>query len=199
LEEEGLKLLQKAGRETGLATVTEVMTVTNVDLVAEYADVLQIGARNIQNFPLLKEVGRVNRPVVLKRGLSCTIEELLLSAEYIVSYGNPNVVLCERGIRTFETATRNTLDIQAVPVLNRMTHLPIILDPAHSSGKRALIAPLTRAAAAVGADGMMVEVHPEPEKAWSDGAQSLTFAEFEKMVNELKPYLELWAQDRARG
>jgi 3-deoxy-7-phosphoheptulonate synthase len=199
LEEEGLRLLQKAGRETGLATVTEVMTVTNVDLVAEYADVLQIGARNIQNFPLLKEVGRVNRPVVLKRGLSCTIEELLLSAEYIVSYGNPNVVLCERGIRTFETATRNTLDIQAVPVLNRMTHLPIILDPAHSSGKRALIAPLTRAAAAVGADGMMVEVHPEPEKAWSDGAQSLTFAEFEKMVNELKPYLELWAQDRARG
>jgi 3-deoxy-7-phosphoheptulonate synthase len=199
LEEEGLKLLQKAGKETGLATVTEVMTVTNVDLVAEYADVLQIGARNIQNFPLLKEVGRITRPVVLKRGLSCTVEELLLSAEYIVSHGNPNVVLCERGIRTFETATRNTLDIQAVPVLNRMTHLPIILDPAHSSGKRALIPPLTRAAVAVGADGLMVEVHPEPEKAWSDGAQSLTFAEFEKMMNELKPYIELWKQDRARG
>ena len=199
LEEEGLKLLQKAGRETGLATVTEVMSVTNVDLVAEYADLLQIGARNIQNFPLLKEVGRVNRPVVLKRGLSATLEELLLSAEYIVSNGNANVVLCERGIRTFETATRNTLDIQAVPVLNRMTHLPVIVDPAHSSGKRAIIPPLTRAAAAVGADGMMVEVHPDPEKAWSDGAQSLTFAEFERMMDELKPYLELWSQDRARA
>lgn len=196
LEEEGLKLLQKAGRATGLATVTEIMTVTNVDLVAEYADVLQIGARNIQNFPLLKEVGRINRPVLLKRGLSATLEELLLSAEYIVSHGNPNVVLCERGIRTFETATRNTLDIQAVPVLNRMTHLPVILDPAHSSGKRSLIPPLTRAAVAVGADGMMLEVHPEPEKAWSDGAQSLTFAEFEKTMNELKPYLELWRNDR---
>ena len=175
------------------------MTVTNVDLVAEYADILQIGARNIQNFPLLKEVGRVNRPVVLKRGLSATLEELLLSAEYIVSNGNANVVLCERGIRTFETATRNTLDIQAVPVLNRMTHLPVIVDPAHSSGKRAIIPPLTRAAAAVGADGMMVEVHPDPEKAWSDGAQSLTFAEFERMMDELKPYLELWSQDRARA
>jgi 3-deoxy-7-phosphoheptulonate synthase len=198
LEEEGLKLLRKAGDATGLAVVTEVMTVTNVDLVAEYADVLQIGARNIQNFPLLNEVGRAKRPVVLKRGLSATLEELLLSAEYIVSNGNPNVVLCERGIRTFETATRNTLDIQAVPVLNRMTHLPIILDPAHSSGKRALIPPLTRAAAAVGADGMMVEVHPEPEKAWSDGAQSLTFAEFEKMMDELQPYLELWKKERTR-
>lgn len=162
LEEEGLKLLRKAGDATGLAVVTEVMTVTAVDLVADYADMLQIGARNVQNFPLLKEVGRINRPVLLKRGLSTTLKELLLSAEYIVAHGNSNVILCERGIRTFETATRNTMDIQAVPVLNQMTHLPVILDPAHSSGKRALITPLARASVAVGADGIMVEVHPDP-------------------------------------
>ncbi len=198
LEEKGLKLLRKAGDATGLAVVTEVMTVTNVDLVAEYADVLQIGARNIQNFPLLKEVGRVNRPIVLKRGLCATLEELLLSAEYILSHGNPNVVLCERGIRTFETATRNTLDIQAVPVLRQMTHLPIVLDPAHSSGMRSIIPALTRATAAVGADGMMLEMHPDPEKAWSDGAQSLTFDEYAKMMDELQPYVELWKKDRAR-
>ncbi|MCB1019286.1 MAG: 3-deoxy-7-phosphoheptulonate synthase [Acidobacteria bacterium] len=196
LEEEGLKLLRKAGDATGLAVVTEVMTVTAVDLVADYADMLQIGARNVQNFPLLKEVGRVNRPVLLKRGLSTTIKELLLSAEYIVAHGNSNVILCERGIRTFETATRNTLDIQAVPVLNQMTHLPVILDPAHSSGKRALITPLARASVAVGADGIMVEVHPDPEKAWSDGAQSLTFEEFRTMMREIRPYLELWRQSR---
>ena len=198
LEEKGLKLLRKAGDATGLAVVTEVMTVTNVDLVAEYADVLQIGARNIQNYPLLKEVGRVNRPVVLKRGLCATLEELLLSAEYILSHGNPNVVLCERGIRTFETATRNTLDIQAVPVLQQMTHLPIVLDPAHSSGMRSIIPALTRATAAVGADGMMLEMHPDPEKAWSDGAQSLTFDEYAKMMDELQPYVELWKKERAR-
>jgi 3-deoxy-7-phosphoheptulonate synthase len=196
LEEVGLKLLRKAADATKTAVVTEVMTVTNVDIVAEYSDVLQVGARNVQNFPLLKEVGRVQRPVLLKRGLSTTVKELLLSAEYIVAHGNPNVILCERGIRTFETATRNTLDIQAVPVLNQLTHLPVILDPAHSSGKRSLIAPLSRAAVAVGADGMMVEVHPDPECAWSDGAQSLTFAEFEKMMVELKPYLELWKTQR---
>ena len=197
LEEEGLKLLRKAADATNLAVVTEVMTVTNVDLVAEYTDMLQIGARNVQNFPLLKEVGRVNRPVLLKRGLSTTIKELLLSAEYIVAHGNPNVILCERGIRTFETATRNTLDIQAVPVLNQMTHLPVIVDPAHSSGKRSLIAPLARAAVAVGADGIMVEVHPDPEKAWSDGAQSLTFDEFRSMMAGIRPYLELWKKSRA--
>lgn len=196
LEEEGLKLLRKAADATGTAVVTEVMTVTNVDLVAEYADVLQVGARNIQNFPLLKEVGRAQRPVLLKRGLSTTIKELLLSAEYIVSHGNPDVILCERGIRTFENATRNTLDIQAVPVLNQMTHLPVILDPAHSSGKRSLIPPLTRAAVAVGADGMMVEVHPDPECAWSDGPQSLTFREFESMMRDLQPYLNLWKEQR---
>ncbi len=196
LEEEGLKLLRKAADATGTAVVTEVMTVTNVDLVAEYADMLQIGARNIQNFPLLKEVGRIERPILLKRGLSTTIKELLLSAEYILSHGNPNVILCERGIRTFETTTRNTLDIQAVPVLNQMTHLPVVVDPAHSSGKRALIPPLTRAAVAIGADGMMVEVHPEPECAWSDGAQSLTFNEYEKMMADLQPYLGLWKTQR---
>jgi 3-deoxy-7-phosphoheptulonate synthase len=196
LEEEGLRLLRKAGDATGLAVVTEVMTVTAVDLVADYADVLQIGARNVQNFPLLKEVGRVNRPVLLKRGLSTTIKELLLSAEYIVAHGNSNVILCERGIRTFETATRNTMDIQAVPVLNQMTHLPVILDPAHSSGKRSLIAPLARASVAVGADGIMVEVHPNPEKAWSDGAQSLTFEEFRSMMRSIRPYIELWSKER---
>lgn len=197
LEEEGLRLLRKAGNASGLAVITEVMTVATVGLVAEYADVLQIGARNVQNFPLLKECGKVDRPVLLKRGLSTTIKELLLSAEYIVTHGNPNVVLCERGIRTFETeTTRNTLDIQAVPILHELTHLPVLLDPAHSSGKRSIIPALSRAAVAVGADGLMVEVHPKPEAAWSDGAQSLTFAEFDKLMRALEPYLELWNQSR---
>ena len=197
LEEEGLKLLRKAGDATGLAIVTEIMTVTNVELVDSYTDVLQVGARNIQNYPLLKEVGRLSqKPVLLKRGLSTTIKELLLSAEYIVSHGNPNVILCERGIRTFETATRNTLDIQAVPVLKELTHLPVVLDPAHSSGKRSLIPTLARAVVAVGADGMMVEIHPDPEKAWSDGAQSLTFEEFEAMMADIKPYIDLWKERR---
>ncbi len=196
LEEEGLRLLRKAGDATGLAIITEVMTVVNVDLVADYTDILQIGARNVQNFPLLKAVGRVNRPVMLKRGLSSTIKELLLSAEYIVSEGNPDVLLCERGIRTFETATRNTMDISAVPVLNELTHLPVILDPAHAAGKRHLIPPLARASVAVGADGMMVEVHPSPEKAWSDGEQSLTFDEFAALMTDLSPYLHLWKESR---
>ncbi len=196
LEEEGLKLLRKAGDASGLAIITEVMTVVNVDLVADYTDILQIGARNVQNYPLLKAVGRVNRPVMLKRGLSSTIKELLLSAEYIVSEGNPNVLLCERGIRTFETATRNTMDISAVPVLNELTHLPVILDPAHAAGKRHLIPPLARASVAVGADGIMVEVHPDPQNAWSDGEQSLTFAEFDSLMKDLAPYLELWKASR---
>ena len=196
LEEEGLKLLRKAGDATGLAVITEVMTVINVGLVAQYADVLQIGARNVQNFPLLKELGRVGRPVLLKRGLSTTIKELLLSAEYVVTHGNPNVILCERGIRTFETATRNTMDIQAVPILNELTHLPVLLDPAHSSGKRSIVPALSRAAVAVGADGLMVEVHPKPEAAWSDGAQSLTFSEFDKLMRSLQPYIELWKESR---
>lgn len=198
LEEEGLKLLRKAADAYELKVVTEVMTVTNVELVASYADVLQVGARNVQNFPLLKEIGAMTScPVMLKRGQSATIEEFLLSAEYIVTNGNPNVFLCERGIRTFESATRNTLDINAVPVLNQLTHLPVILDPAHATGKRALIPPLVRAAAAVGADGVMVEIHPDPERAWSDGAQSMGFAQFAETVRDLQPYLELWRANRA--
>ena len=196
LEEEGLKLLRKAGDAHDLAVITEVMTVTNVNLVAEYTDVLQIGARNIQNFPLLKAVGRVDRPVMLKRGMATTIKELLRSAEYIVTHGNPNVILCERGLRTFETATRNVLDIQAVPVLNELTHLPVVIDPAHSSGKRDLVPTLARACVAVGADGIMVEVHPQPEAAWSDGPQSLNPAQFEAMMDDLKPYIELWKANR---
>ncbi len=197
LEEEGLELLRKAADAHGLKVVTEVMTVRNVELVAHYADVLQIGARNVQNFPLLQEVGaKTSIPVMLKRGQSATITEFLLSAEYIVTNGNPSVVLCERGIRTFESATRNTLDINAVPVLNQLTHLPVILDPAHATGKRALIRPLVRATVAVGADGVMVEVHPDPERAWSDGAQSMTFEEFGRVMTEIEPYVELWKAQR---
>ncbi len=200
LEEEGLRLLREAGDSHGLKVVTEVMTVTNVQLVADYADVLQIGARNVQNFPLLKEVGAATScPVMLKRGQSATIEEFLLSAEYIVTNGNPNVFLCERGIRTFESATRNTLDINAVPVLNQLTHLPVILDPAHATGKRALVPPLMRAAVAVGADGAMVEIHPDPERAWSDGAQSMTFSSFGEMMREIAPYVELWKATRLQA
>ena len=153
--------------------ITEVVNTTDVDLVAEYADVLQVGARNMQNFALLKKLGAVSKPVMLKRGLSATIKEFLLSAEYIVSHGNPDVMLCERGIRTFETATRNTLDLAAVPLLNELSHLPVIVDPSHATGKRSLVRPLAKAAVAVGADGLMAEVHPCPEKAWSDGPQSL--------------------------
>jgi 3-deoxy-7-phosphoheptulonate synthase len=196
LEEEGLKLLKRARQETGLSIITEVMSDRDVGLVAEYADVLQVGARNMQNYALLKSLGKAGRPVMLKRGLSSTIKELLLSAEYVVSHGNPDVMLCERGIRTFETATRNTFDIGAVPVLSQLTHLPVILDPAHATGKSALIPPLARASVAVGADGLMVEVHPCPEQAWSDGPQSLTIEAFEKMMADLQPYLELWKETR---
>ncbi len=196
MESEGLKLLAKAKAETGLGIVTEVMSDRDVDMVAEHADILQIGARNMQNFALLKGLGKVNRPVMLKRGLSSTIKELLMSAEYIVAHGNPNVILCERGIRTFETATRNTCDITAVSVLNELSHLPVILDPSHATGKRSLVPSLCRAAAAIGADGLMVEVHPHPEKAMSDGAQSLPFDQFAAMMQELKPYIELWKRPR---
>jgi 3-deoxy-7-phosphoheptulonate synthase len=197
LEVEGLKLLRKAKEATGLAIVTEVMSDGDVDLVAEYADVLQIGARNMQNFALLKALGRTERPVLLKRGMSSTVKELLMSAEYIVAHGNPRVILCERGIRTFETATRNTCDISAVPVLNELTHLPVIVDPSHATGKRSLVPPLARAAVAVGADGIMVEIHPCPEKAVSDGAQSLNIPQFEAMMKQLKPYIALWSEARA--
>jgi 3-deoxy-7-phosphoheptulonate synthase len=192
LELEGLKLLKKAREATGLAVITEVMSDGDVGLVEEYADILQVGARNMQNYALLKALGKVSKPIMLKRGLSSTIKELLLSAEYVVSHGNPRVVLCERGIRTFETATRNTFDIGAVPVLRELTHLPVVLDPAHATGKSSLIPPLARASVAVGADGIMIEVHPCPEKAWSDGPQSLTLENFQKMMDDLAPYLQLW-------
>src|SRR5499433_1926790 len=181
MEEEGLKLLQKAKKATGLAIITEVMSDRDVQMVARYADVMQVGARNMQNFVLLKALGKCGRPVLLKRGLSSTMKELLMSAEYVVAHGNPNVILCERGIRTFETATRNTCDISAIPVLNELSHLPVILDPSHATGKRSLVPAISRAAVAVGADGLIVETHPCPEKAVSDGAQSLTVPQFRSM------------------
>ena len=196
MEEEGLKLLRKAREATGLAIVTEVMSDRDVELVAEYADVLQIGARNMQNFSLLKTLGKVQTPILLKRGLSSTLKELLMSAEYIVAHGNPNVILCERGIRTFETATRNTCDIAAVAVLNELTHLPVILDPSHATGKRSLVPALSRAAVAIGADGIIVEVHPNPAKAVSDGAQSLDIPMFRNMMRELEAYTKIWRQSR---
>jgi 3-deoxy-7-phosphoheptulonate synthase len=196
LEEEGLKLLRKAKEATGLGIVTEVMSDAEVDLVAEYADILQIGARNMQNFSLLKALGRTTRPILLKRGMSSTIRELLMSAEYVVAHGNPNVLLCERGIRTFETETRNTCDISAVAVLEELTHLPVIVDPSHAAGRRNLVPPLARAAVAAGADGLLVEVHPNPEKAYSDGAQSLSIPGFQQMMRDLQPYVELWRRMR---
>jgi 3-deoxy-7-phosphoheptulonate synthase len=196
MEEDGLKLLQKAKKATGLAIITEVMSDRDVDLIAQYADVMQVGARNMQNFILLKALGKCGRPVLLKRGLSGTIKELLMSAEYVVAHGNPNVILCERGIRTFETETRNTCDIAAIPVLHELTHLPVILDPSHATGKRSLVPALSRAAVAIGADGLIVEVHPAPEKAISDGAQSLDIPQFQKMMRELKPYIALWETSR---
>jgi 3-deoxy-7-phosphoheptulonate synthase len=196
MEADGLKLLAKAREATGLAVITEVMSDGQVDLVAEYADIMQVGARNMQNFALLKSLGRCGRPVMLKRGLSSTIKELLMSAEYIVAHGNPQVMLCERGIRTFETATRNTCDIAAVPGLNELTHLPVIIDPSHATGKRSLVPALAKAAVAIGADGMIVEVHPCPEKAISDGAQSLTIEGFRQMMQTLSGYMELWKHER---
>ena len=186
LGEEGLKLLALARRETGLPIVTEVMDHHMLDLVAEYADVLQIGARNMQNFSLLKALGGVNKPVLLKRGLSATVEELLQSAEYILAAGNPNVILCERGIRTFETATRNTLDLNAIPALQERTHLPVIVDPSHGTGVYRYVSPMAKAALAAGASGMIVEVHPNPAEAISDGAQSLKPAKFSALMDELR-------------
>ncbi len=183
----GLEILAEARKETGLPVITEVMTVEDVPLVSEFADILQIGARNSQNFNLLDAVGRQPKPVLLKRGLSGTIEELLLSAEYILSRGNPNVILCERGIRTYEKATRNTLDISAVPVLKKLSHLPVVIDPSHATGLRELVAPLSKAAVAVGADGVLIEVHPHPDKALCDGPQSLTPEMFDALIHELKP------------
>lgn len=191
LGEEGLQLLAKAREETGLPIVTEVLAEGDVCMVAAYADLLQVGARNMQNYALLKALGKAGRPVLLKRGLSATLKEFLMAAEYIAAHGNPDVVLCERGIRTFEQHTRNTCDIAAIPALQEMTHLPVVLDPSHATGRRSLIAPLARAAAAIGADGLLVEMHPEPEKAWSDGEQSLNCEEFAELMAQIQPYVEL--------
>jgi 3-deoxy-7-phosphoheptulonate synthase len=196
LEEEGLKLLDKARRETGLAIVTEVMSDADVDLVARYADIMQVGARNMQNFALLKSLGRCGKPVLLKRGLSSTIKELLMSAEYIVAHGNKEVMLCERGIRTFETAMRNTCDIAGMILLRELTHLPLILDPSHATGKRSLVPALSRAGVAIGVDGLILEIHPNPAKAMSDGAQSLDPAHWLEMMREMGPYVELWKKSR---
>jgi len=187
LEEEGLKILKNVSVEVGIPFVTEVVNPRDVDLVARYADMFQIGARNMQNFTLLKEVGKTKKPVILKRGLAATIEEWLMAAEYILSEGNLQVVLCERGIRTYETSTRNTLDLSAIPAVQRLSHLPIIVDPSHGTGKRHLVTPLSRAAVAAGADGLIIEVHPAPETALSDGPQSLNFIEFEALISEINP------------
>jgi 3-deoxy-7-phosphoheptulonate synthase len=181
-----LELLAEARAETGLPIITEVLEVADVDLVAEYSDILQVGARNMQNFPLLKEVGRVSKPVLLKRGMSGTIEEWLMAAEYVMSSGNFQVIMCERGIRTFETAARNTLDLSAVPIIKRLSHLPVVSDPSHGTGWWYLVKPLALASLAVGADGLLIEVHPSPEHALSDGPQSLNFDNFAAMMDTLR-------------
>jgi len=186
LQEDGLKMLSKAGKQYGLKVITEVVDTRDVETVAAYSDILQIGARNMQNFRLLLEVGKTNKPVLLKRGLSATIEEWLMAAEYIASEGNPNIILCERGIRTFETATRNTIDISAIPVIRELSHLPIIVDPSHGTGTWKYVDAVAKAAIAAGADGLMIEVHNNPEKALSDGPQSLKPEKFAKLVEELK-------------
>jgi 3-deoxy-7-phosphoheptulonate synthase len=186
LREEGLKLLAVAGRESGLPIVTEVMSPDNVGLVAEYADLLQVGARNMQNFDLLRELGKIRKPVLLKRGMSATVEEFLAAAEYILAEGNDQVILCERGIRTYETATRNTLDLAVAPLIKELSHLPIMVDPSHATGKRSLVPPMALAALVAGAHGVLVEVHPEPEKALSDGPQSLTFPGFGHLMEDMR-------------
>lgn len=196
LGEEGLRILALARERFGLGIVTEVMAVEDVALVAAYADLLQVGARNMQNYPLLKALGKSGRPVLLKRGLSATLKELLMAAEYVVAHGNPDVILCERGIRTFETHTRNTFDIAAIPALRELTHLPLILDPSHATGRRSLITPLAKAAVAVGADGLLVECHPNPDHAWSDGAQSLSLEDFRAMMRGIEPYVRLQQLER---
>lgn len=191
LEIEGLKYMDEVRRNTGLAVVCEVTSLEAVENAVKYVDILQVGARNMQNFYLLKEVGKTKMPVLLKRGIAATIDEWLNAAEYIMSEGNPNVILCERGIRTYEMATRNTLDISAVPVIKEKSHLPIIVDPSHATGVRKYVAPLAKASVAVGADGLMIEVHPNPAKALSDGPQSLNPSDFKNLCNELKPLINL--------
>jgi 3-deoxy-7-phosphoheptulonate synthase len=190
LGEEGLKILAEAREQTGLLIVTEVMDPQLVPLVMTYADVLQVGARNMQNYALLHAVGEAQRPVLLKRGMMSTVEEMLMAAEYILSHGNNRVILCERGIRTFETYTRNTLDINAVPLLKQLSHLPVMVDPSHGTGKWELVAPVARAAVAAGADGLIIEVHPHPELALSDGAQSLKPSRFSELLDSLRPVAE---------
>ena len=190
LGEEGLKLLAQAGKETGLAVVTEVMSVNQIELVGKYTDIFQVGARNMQNFVLLKELGKTKKPILLKRGMAATIEELLLSAEYILSQGNYEVILCERGIRTFENYTRNTLDLSAIPALKRLSHLPIIVDPSHATGRWRLVGPMAKAAIAVGADGLLIEVHPDPKSSLSDGAQTLRLDTFTQLMKELSPIVQ---------
>jgi len=196
---EGLKLLRKAREATGLAIVTEVMSEEDVSVIAEYADLMQVGTRSMENYALLEALGHCGRPVLLKRGMTATLEELLCSAQILAMAGNPDVILCERGIRTFETATRNTLDIAAVPVLKTVSRLPVIVDPSHAAGVRSLVPVLARAAAVVGADGLLVEVHPDPDRAMSDGEQSLTFREFRDMMDDLDPYLALRQESRQLG
>jgi len=190
LGEEGLKLLAQAGEETGLAVVTEVMSVNQIELVGKYTDIFQVGARNMQNFVLLKELGKIKKPILLKRGMSASLEELLLSAEYILSQGNYEVILCERGIRTFENYTRNTLDLSAVPALKRLSHLPIIVDPSHATGRWRLVSPMSKAAIAAGADGLLIEVHPDPKSSLSDGVQSLKLDTFAQLMKEIKPIVQ---------
>ena len=186
LGEEGLNYLKQAGEQYDLLTVSEVMDTDQIELVASYVDILQIGARNMQNFALLKKLGSVKNPILLKRGMSATYQDLLMSAEYILSAGNPNVILCERGIRTFETYSRNTLDLAAVPILKELSHLPVIVDPSHGTGLRKMVAPMARAAIAAGADGLMIEVHPEPDKALSDADQTIDFPAFAELMVSLR-------------
>jgi len=190
LKEQGLKYLAEARKRTGLPVVTEVLETESVELVAQYSDILQIGARNIQNFTLLRRVGEMGKPVLLKRGMATSIQEFLLSAEYILAAGNPDVILCERGIRTFETTTRFTLDLNAVPVLKKLSHLPVVVDPSHGTGHWDLVAPMAKGAVACGADGLIIEVHPRPEEALSDGPQSLKPSKFAQLMRELRPVAE---------
>jgi 3-deoxy-7-phosphoheptulonate synthase len=194
---EGLKLLARARQETGLAIVTEVMSEDDVPMVAEYADILQIGSRNMENYSLLETAARSGRPVLLKRGMMATVADMLRSAQMLLDNGNPNVILCERGIRTFETATRNTFDVAAIALLKQISHLPVIADPSHAAGHRELVPALARIAVAAEADGLIVEVHPDPDKAWSDGEQSLDFDGFDEMMASLDPYLALRRQETA--
>jgi len=198
LEEKGLQILKAAREETGLPIITEVMTVRDVELVARHADILQIGARNVQNFSLLEEAGRAGKPVLLKRGFASTVQDWLLSAEYIISQGNREVILCERGIRTFETATRNTMDLSAIPLVKRFSHLPIFSDPSHGTGKWYLVEPMAMASIAAGADGLLIEVHPNPDRALSDGAESLTLENFRLLMERARAVSEALGRPLAK-